>query len=462
LLRPLPDPALVEFSRGRIEGWGYRLPEKDILKVHELQLDKLNANRGTKRGQKAIIASLERFGAGRSVLIDKDGRVIAGNHIIENAAVAGIDEVVIVPSDGTKIIAVQRTDLSLDDAKARELAIADNRSSSLGLEWNPEILGQLAIDLDLKPFFTDIELRDVIGASFGETNDGDGCEVPVPVDPVAKPGDLYMLGDHRLLCGSATVQTDVDRLMDGELADLIWTDPPYNVSYEGKTKDKLRIDNDSMGTDVFRLFLYDSFVSMIAAAKPGASIYVAHADLEGYNFRGSFIDAGWYFAQCLVWVKQAMVLGRSDFQWRHEPILYGWKPGAAHSWYSDRKQTTVLEFDRPSRSTDHPTMKPVELIRYCLENSSNRGDIVLDLFGGSGSTLIACEETGRRSRLMELDARYVDVIVRRWEELTGKKAVLCQQDDDQNPQHSTNSKALATGGATMSRNLLEFPAAQSI
>lgn len=405
------------------------------MRLTDLKQDPRNANKGTLRGNKAVKDSLTRYGAGRSILLDKHGTIIAGNKTAANAAAAGIEDVEIIQTDGTKIIAVQRIDLDLSaDAKAKALAIADNRAAELGLEWNPEALGQLADNLDLLPFFTDAELKSIVGDD--SESDTDDEVIQPPADPITVPGDLWLLGDHRLLCGDATIITDVERLMDGTQADMCWTDPPYNVSYEGKTKDALTIKNDSMAADAFRKFLTDAFVSMLTACKAGASIYVAHADLEGYAFRGAFIDAGWDLKQCLVWKKNAIVLGRSDYHWQHEPILYGWKPGAAHSWHSDRTQSTVLEFDKPSRSADHPTMKPVPLVEYCIENSSERGDIVLDLFGGSGTTLLACEATKRKARLMELDPKYCDVIVARWENATGKKAVLqCQQDESLNQQN---------------------------
>jgi site-specific DNA-methyltransferase (adenine-specific) len=391
------------------------------MKLSDLIQDPANANKGTKRGNKAVADSLSRYGAGRSILIDKHGTIIAGNKTAANARAAGIEDVEVIQTDGTKIIAVQRIDLDLSqDAKAKELGIADNRASELGLEWNPEVLGQLATELDLQPFFTDAELTSLIGNSNESVDD---VEVPeLPAEAITSSGDVWVMGDHRLVCGDGTVITDVERLMDGAHADLCWTDPPYNVAYEGKTKDALTIQNDAMEAGAFRQLLTDAFVSMLTASKPGASIYVAHADLEGYAFRGAFRDAGWDLKQCLVWVKNAIVLGRSDYHWQHEPILYGWKPGAAHKWHSDRTQSTVLEFDKPSSSRLHPTMKPIALVAYCIENSSERGDIVLDLFGGSGTTLLACENTKRKCRMMELDPKYCDVIVARWEQATGKKA----------------------------------------
>lgn len=201
------------------------------------------------------------------------------------------------------------------------------------------------------------------------------------------------------------------------------TDPPYNVDYTGKTKDALKIENDVMSNDNFRQFLQDAFLTAKENLKPGAAFYIWHADSEGYNFRGACHDVGLTVRECLVWVKNSLVLGRQDYQWQHEPCLYGWTEGT-HSWYSDRKQTTVLEFDRPSRNAEHPTMKPVALFDYLIRNSTKKGSVVLDSFGGSGTTIIACEQNGRKGYCMELDPKYVDVIIERWEKLTGKKAVL--------------------------------------
>lgn len=204
-------------------------------------------------------------------------------------------------------------------------------------------------------------------------------------------------------------------------ADLLITDPPYNVAYEGKAG---TIQNDKMENDSFRQFLKDAFAAADTSMQPGAAFYIWHADSEGYNFRGACEDVGWKVRQCLIWNKNSLVLGRQDYQWKHEPCLYGWKNGAAHKWYSDRAQTTVMDFDRPTKSKEHPTMKPVALITYQIENSSKPGDIVLDLFGGSGTTLIAAEQTGRKARMMELDVRYAQVIIDRYEILTGKTGVL--------------------------------------
>lgn len=247
-----------------------------------------------------------------------------------------------------------------------------------------------------------------------------------PADPVTKPGDLWILGEHRLLCGDSTRAEDVERVMDVELADIWLTDPPYNVAYVGGTDEALTIANDSMPDADFRAFLRAAYEQAFAALKPGGAFYIWHADSEGLNFRGAVKDCGQRVRQCLIWKKNALVLGRQDYQWKHEPCLYGWKDGAAHEWYSDRSQTTVLEFDRPTSNADHPTMKPVALIAYLIGNSSRPGGLVFDSFLGSGTTLIAAEQLGRRCCGLELDPRYCDVIVRRWEQLTGKTAYLSE------------------------------------
>jgi DNA modification methylase len=278
-------------------------------------------------------------------------------------------------------------------------------------------------DLSASFRIPDLEVGDLVDKDAGSS----GAEDDIPAIPVkakSKIGEIYQLGAHRVMCGDATDAAVVAQLMAEERADMVWTDPPYNVAYEGKTKDALTILNDKMDDSSFFEFLLRSFKSMLASAKPGAPIYIAHADLEGMNFRKAMKEAGWLLKQCLIWKKNSMVMGRQDYHWQHEPILYGWAPGAAHKWYSDRNQVTVLEFDRPTRNGEHPTMKPVALIEYMLGNSSKAGDLVLDLFGGSGSTLIACENTGRACRTMELDPVYVDVIVERWEKFTGRQSKI--------------------------------------
>ena len=245
-----------------------------------------------------------------------------------------------------------------------------------------------------------------------------------PEEPITKPGDIWILGKHRLMCGDSTSVDHLATLTAGALVDMWLTDPPYNVAYEGKTKDALKIKNDSMADDQFRQFLRDSYTAADSVMKPGAVFYIWFADVETHNFTGALKDAGWPLRQMLIWKKSSIVMGRKDYHFKHEPCLYGWKEGAAHLWASDRKQTTVLEFDKPSRNGEHPTMKPVALFEYQMLNNTKGGDIVLDSFGGSGTTLIAAEKNGRIAYLMELDPKYCDVIVKRWEEFTGQKARL--------------------------------------
>lgn len=253
----------------------------------------------------------------------------------------------------------------------------------------------------------------------------DPDDVPdAPVDAVTKKGDLWLLGEHRLLCGDSTDPDDVARLMNGRKADLWLTDPPYNVAYVGKTKDALTIDNDQMSDTQFREFLVNCFKIAFDNLKAGGSYYIWHADSEGYNFRGAVHDCEEVVRQCLIWQKNVMVMGRQDYQWQHEPCLYGWKKGASHGWYSDRKQTTLLVFDRPARSTQHPTMKPVKLFEYQIGNSTAPQGLVFDSFLGSGTTMIACQELGRVCYGLELAPEYCDVIVARWEAATGQKAKL--------------------------------------
>lgn len=239
--------------------------------------------------------------------------------------------------------------------------------------------------------------------------------------PISKLGEIYQLGRHRLMCGDATDFGTITDLMDGKEADMIFTDPPYNVDYEGKTAEALTIQNDSMSDEQFHKFLVDVHKNLSEVTKPGASIYVCHADSEGLNFRQAFVEAGFLLKQCLIWVKQSMVMGRQDYQWQHEPILYGWKNGASHYFIDDRTQTTVWNVDRPSRSIDHPTMKPIALCARAIKNSSLRGQLVLDVFGGAGSTLLAAEGIDRTCYMMELEPRYVDVVRKRYAKHIGKE-----------------------------------------
>lgn len=243
-------------------------------------------------------------------------------------------------------------------------------------------------------------------------------------EPITKPGDIWILGNHRLMCGDSTHKDDIMHLMNNQDADMLLTDPPYNVDYVGKTAEALKIKNDNMDDNQFYEFLRKVFENMYIVTKEGASIYVFHADTEGINFRKAFKDAGFKLAECLIWKKDCFVMGRQDYQWQHEPVLYGWKEGKAHYFINDRTQSTILEFDRPKQSTLHPTMKPIDLIAKLIKNSSKENDIILDLFGGSGSTIIAAEQLNRCCYTMELDPKYCDVIVKRWETLTNKEAIL--------------------------------------
>lgn len=306
--------------------------------------------------------------------------------------------------------------------KLKEIVIKDNGSFG---EWDMEALHEDWADLDLDSWgvigWEDVaampgEEKEVVDDDFDEDNE----QIPTR----CHIGDIWQLGEHRLMCGDATKPEDLSALMEGEKADLWLTDPPYNVNYEGGTKDALKIMNDNMDDASFREFLRKSFSAADENMSAGAAFYIWHADGEGFNCRGACRDIGWKVRECLIWVKNSMVLGRQDYQWRHEPCLYGWKEGASHRWYSDRKQTTVLEFNKPTRSEEHPTMKPLELFAYQMKNSSKEGDIVLDSFGGSGTTMIVAEQLGRKSRLLELDPHYCDVILARWEKFTGSQASL--------------------------------------
>lgn len=363
-----------------------------------------------------IAASIVEWGFTTAVLVDEDGGIIAGHGRILAARKLGMAEVPVMVAAGWS------------EAQKRAYIIADNKLA-LNAGWDNEMLslelgelGDVGFDLDLTGFdAAEIDALIVEEVPPGLTDEDAVPEVPA--DPITVPGDVWICGNHRVMCGDSTSIDAVEKLMDGQKADMWLTDPPYNVSYEGKTKDALKIQNDSMADSDFRQFLRDCYVAADAAMKAGAVFYIWHADSEGYNFRGAAVDAGWKVRQCLIWKKQTLVIGRQDYHWKHEPCLYGWKEGAGHLWAADRKQTTILEFDRPSRSVNHPTTKPVELFEYQMLNNTKGSDVVLDSFGGSGTTMIAAEKHGRHSRLMELDPGYCDVIVKRWQEFTGKQAI---------------------------------------
>jgi site-specific DNA-methyltransferase (adenine-specific) len=363
-----------------------------------------------------LAASIKEWGWTTPVLIDEDGEIIAGHGRVMAARKLGIEEVPTMTATGwTK-------------AQKQAYVLADNQLPQ-NAGWDMDLLSVEMKDLDADGF--DLSLigfgDDMLANMLVDPTEGltDEDAVPdVPENPVTVLGDVWLLGDHRLMCGDSTSIDALEALCGEHRADMWLTDPPYNVAYEGKTKDALKIQNDEMGDDQFRQFLRDSYSAADAVMKSGAVFYIWHADLEGYNFRGAAHDMGWQIRQCLIWKKQTMVMGRQDYHWKHEPCLYGWKDGAGHLWATDRKQTTILEFDRPSQSKEHPTMKPVELFEYQMLNNTKGGDLILDSFGGSGTTMIAAEKNGRHSRLMELDPKYCDVIVKRWCEFTGKDATL--------------------------------------
>lgn len=319
-----------------------------------------------------------------------------------------------------------------DEIREKAANIAANKH---GGEWDLPKLSEWLIELDHHNVdfdlvgFTSEELENFMVPVEKVPPGSDEDSVPsAPVTPNTKPGDIYHLGQHKLMCGDSTNLQQVTGLMDGELADMVFTDPPYNVAYEGS--DGQTIKNDDMDDEKFLQFCRDFCSSYMAAMKPGAAIYMFHADTEGANFRRAFLEAGFKFSSTLIWNKSSLIMGLRDYHWKHEPCLYGWKPGAAHNWYSDRTQTTVFDHAKGSGEDNkmHPTCKPVSLVEYFMGNSSKRNDLVLDLFGGSGSTLIAAEKTDRRCFLMELDPKYCDVIVKRWEQYTGQKAVLQRAD----------------------------------
>lgn len=392
------------------------------MKVVQKPVDKLipyiNNSRTHSDEQVAqIAASIKEFGWTNPILVDGENGIIAGHGRLMAARKLGYTE---VPT-------IELKDLTETQRKA--YIIADNRLA-LNAGWDNEMLTIELNDLLADGFalemlgFDPKELDALLEPEVLEGLTDEDAVPDVPDEPTTKLGDIYQLGNHRLMCGDSTSIDAVTKLTSGGGVDMLLTDPPYNVAYEGSTKEKLTIKNDNMANDQFRQFLRDAFVTADLVMKAGAVFYIWHADSEGLNFRGACVDAGWTVRQCLIWKKSSLVMGRQDYHWKHEPCLYGWKEGAGHLWAADRKQTTILEFDKPSRNGEHPTMKPVALFEYQMLNNTKGGDIVLDLFGGSGTTLLAAEKHGRHARLMELDPKYCDVIVKRWEDFTGKKAVL--------------------------------------
>lgn len=354
-------------------------------------------------------SSLREFGFINPIIIDRDYGIIAGHGRLLAAKEEGMTEVPCVFAD------------HLTEAQKKAYIIADNRMA-MDAGWDEELLRVEiealqadAFDLTLTGF-DEKELSKLFDDG-NETEDDDfdvGEELKKPV--FSRAGDVWTLGRHRLVCGDSTKAETYETLMEGKKANLVVTDPPYNVNYEGTAG---KIQNDNMASEKFFDFLFDAFSNMEKVMADDASIYVFHADTEGLNFRKAFDAAGFYLSGCCIWKKPSLVLGRSPYQWIHEPCLFGWKKSGKHQWYSDRKQTTVWEFEKTKKNTDHPTMKPIPLLSYPIANSSMSNTLVLDPFGGSGSTLIACEQMDRSCYTIELDEKYCDVIVRRYIEFKG-------------------------------------------
>ena len=366
-----------------------------------------------------VMASIKEFGFQQPIVCDKDMVIIVGHTRLKAAKKLGLNEVPVIIAD------------NLTDEQAKAYRLADNKVGEFS-KWADDALSfELSelecLNFNMEPFGFEIEeeFEDAVEDEF---------EPVIPEEPYVQKGELYLLGRHRLLVGDSTDENDVKRLMDGELADLMVTYPPYNVALgmggsvdearkRHRRTDGLVIMNDKMEDNEFYQFLLKFYKCAADALKPGASFYIWHADNEGLNFRMALKDAGLQLRQTLIWNKNSITLGRQDYQWKHEPCLYGWKDGSSHNWYSDRKQSTVIDMNRPAKSELHPTMKPIGLFDYQIKNSSKPNDAVLYLFGGSGTTIMACEQNGRRAFSMELDPRYAQTIIERWEQFTGQKAV---------------------------------------
>jgi len=381
------------------------------LKIDRLVPAGYNPRKKLKPGDKEyekIKNSITEFGYVEPVIVNEDMTIIGGHQRVTVLKDLGYEEIDCIV-------------VSVDKQKEKALNIALNKITG---EWNKELLADLIKDLQDSDFdiaftgFEPPEIEQLFNSVHDKkiTEDEFDVEAELQKPAVAKQGDVWLLGRHRLVCGDSTLPETYDLLMEGRKANLVVTDPPYNVNYEGTAGS---IKNDNMDNDSFYNFLFAAFVNMEQSMEQDASIYVFHADTEGLNFRKAFKAAGFYLSGTCIWKKQSLVLGRSPYQWQHEPILFGWKKGGKHNWYSDRKQSTIWEFDRPSKSQYHPTTKPVGLMAYPVQNSCMSNCIVLDPFGGSGSTLIACEQTNRICYMVELDEKYADVIVNRYMEQIG-------------------------------------------
>ena len=388
---------------------------KTTTEMQLISIDKLvpYVNNARTHSAEQIIklrSSLREFGFVNPIIIDRDFNVIAGHGRLMAAKEEGINEVPCVFAD------------FLTDAQKKAYILADNRMA-MDAGWDEELLKiemeelqNLGYDLGYTGF-DEKELADLFGIDDKEIKDDDfDLTAALEKASFVERGDVWFVGKHKLMCGDATSSEDVAKLMEDKKANLILTDPPYNVAF--KSSDGLTIQNDSMKNNDFYEFLFSSFKNMAEHLENGGAAYIFHADTEGLNFRKAFIDAGFHLAGCCIWVKDSLVLGRSDYQWQHEPVLYGFMQNGKHPWYSDRKQTTIWNFDKPKKNSNHPTSKPLDLLAYPINNSTQANAIVIDTFGGSGSTLMACEQMNRICYTMELDEKYASVILRRYVEDT--------------------------------------------
>ena len=389
----------------------------DTVKLEQVPIDKLvpyarNARTHSKEQIAQLRASLREFGFVSPAVIDSKYNILVGHGRVQAAREEGYKTIPCVFAE------------NLTDAQKRAYILADNQLA-LNAGWDEEMLSVELSDLKDESFdlsllgFDEKDLEKLMaGPDDGGAQDDDfDLSAALEKASFVEKGDLWTVGKHRLLCGDATSPEDVERLMGGKTANLILTDPPYGVSF--KASDGLTIENDSLKGDEFYKFLLSAFTNMAAHLEKGGAAYVFHADTEGLNFRKAFIDADFHLAGVCIWVKNSLVLGRSDYQWQHEPILYGFLQNGKHPWYSDRKQTTIWNFNKPKRNKDHPTSKPLDLLSYPIKNSSQENAIVLDTFGGSGSTMMACEQMNRICYMSELDPKYASVILRRYVEDTG-------------------------------------------
>lgn len=351
-----------------------------------------------------VATSIKKYGWQQPIVVDKNYTIIIGHCRHLAAQKLGLTTVPVVVAD------------NLDDKQVKALRLVDNKSNESG--WDLELVKTEIPDLDWEGFDFDWGIPE----EEPEVHEDEDFDVDLATPTVAKSklGDIYELGEHRLMCGDSTKKEDVEKLMGEDLADLLVTDPPYNVNYEGGTG--MKIQNDAQTDSAFYAFLTDAFAAADSVMKEGCPFYIWFADVETQNFINAIKNQNWKFCETLIWLKNSLNLGMKDYQFKHEPCFYGWKEGAAHYFVDDRTQTTILEYDKPRKNDLHPTMKPVPLISKITANSSKKGEIVLDLFGGSGSTLIACEQLQRKCRMMEYDPIYCDVIITRWEQLTGQKA----------------------------------------